>query len=120
MDGGVAEARAIDVQEHVVRVRPIRDCLDGGGRVGGAALGRLRDAHDALDDVVLLTRPQRAFKEFGREAPIGRGNRLDLGARNALGRPGLIEIDVRALGGQHAFPAAQRERQSDDVRPGTR
>ena len=85
------------MQQQLVGMGPIGNRLHGGWRVGRPAFGGLGDADDPLNHVMLLARSKRSVEQFGRETPVGRRDRLELGARDALGSAGFVEIDVRTL-----------------------
>ena len=46
---------------------------------------------------MLLARSKCSVEQFGRQASVGRCDRLELGAGDALGSAGFVEVDVRTL-----------------------
>ena len=86
-------------------------------RVQRPELGRLRDRHDAgLDDMLVADAHDPPRHQLGRELAVRRRHGEQLDAAHHLGRAALVDVQVRALGADHALPGAQHGPQADDVR----
>ena len=84
--------------------------------VQGAELGRLRDRDDpGLDDVLVADPHDPPVHELGGELAVGRRDGQQLDPGEGLGRAALVDVQVRALGADHALPRAQHRAQADDV-----
>src|SRR3954463_9375394 len=65
--------------------------------------------------LIALVREQR-LNLFGPELAVGRHERDELAAREALGRAALVHVYVRALGADHGVVRARQSGEARDVR----
>lgn len=115
--GGVRQTGAVDVQQEAALVGEVRERCQLVGAVARPELGALRDAHDTrLDDVLVADAVQLRGDELGGELAVECRDGLELAARDPLGRPALVDVDVRAGGADDRLPRAAQRAQRQDVR----
>ena len=92
---GVGEPRAVDVEQHVVRVRPVGERGDRVRGVDGAELRALGDReHARLHDVLVADPLQQWRDQLGREPAVGRVDDQQLAA-GAFRCATFIYVQVR-------------------------
>ena len=117
--GGVGEAGAVHVQEHLVLVGELGQGADLLRRVDGAELGGLGDRDDAGLRGVLVADPGEPLRDQLRgELPVGSRGGQELHPRDPLGRPALVDVEVRGLGADHGLVGAGERLEREDVGAG--